>query len=82
MIENINIRNIGKYVKDCDDFEDVWVGHNYDIEKIDVICAIHRPDASKELFEDLRRKIAVNVARETGTRFVENHVNIEVINYL
>ena len=43
MKKNISIVEIGKIVGRCyDEFEDVWTGYNPDLNKIDVICAIHQ----------------------------------------
>ena len=80
---NISIVEIGKIVGQCyDGFEDVWTGYNPELDKIDVICAIHEHNPEKQLFTNLKSKINVNVARRYGTQFVEQYCNISIINYL
>lgn len=80
---NVSIVEIGQIVGKCyDGFEDVWTGYNPELDKIDVICAIHEHNPEKQLFKNLESKINVNIARKYGTRFVEQHCNISIINYL
>ena len=83
MKKNISIVEIGKIVGQCyDEFEDVWTGYNPDLNKIDVICAIHQLNPEQQLFNNLKSKIGVNIAKEYGTQFVQNFCNIKIINYL
>lgn len=80
---NVSIVEIGKIVGQCyDGFQDVWTGYNQDINKIDIICAIRKNNPEKQLFDNLKFKIGVNIAREYGTQFVEQFCNISIINYL
>lgn len=82
MKNKISIVKIGKLVGNCYDFEDAWVGYNPDLDKIDVICAIHVPQMDMNMEQMLRTKISVNIAKEFGTKFVDDFCNISVINYL
>lgn len=81
--ENVSIIEIGKIVGKCyDEFEDVWTSYNPDLDKIDVICAIHNTQPERQLFDNLKSKVSVNIAKRYGTQFVENFCNILIINYL
>ena len=83
MKNNISIIKIGKIVGQCcDNFEDVWTSYNPDLDKIDIICAIHKTNPKLDFFTNLASKIKVNIAREYGTQFVEKFCNIKIINYL
>lgn len=83
MKEKINIIEVGKIVGKCyNRFEDVWTGYNPELDKIDVICAIHENNPEKQLFDNLQSKINVNIARRYGTQFVNQYFNIRIINYL
>lgn len=83
MKEKINIVEVGKIVGKCyDGFKDVWTGYNPELDKIDVICAIHENNPEKQLFDNLQSKINVNIARRYGTQFVNQYFNIRIINYL
>ena len=83
MKRNVSIIEIGKIVGKCyDGFEDAWVGYNPELDKIDVICAIYEKNPEKQLFDNLKSKINVNIARQYGTYFVEQFCNISIINYL
>lgn len=80
---NVSIVEIGKIVGQCyDGFEDVWTGYDQDTNKIDVICAIQEDNPQKQMFDNLKSKIGVNIARKYGTQFVEQFCNISIINYL
>lgn len=83
MKNNISIVKIGKIVGQCyDEFEDVWTGYDVEQDKIDIVCAIHQLNPEQQLFNNLKSKIGVNIAKEYGTQFVQNFCNIQIINYL
>ena len=80
---NVSIVEIGPIVGTCyDEVEDVWTGYDQDTNKIDVICAIQEDNPQKQMFDNLKSKIGVNIARKYGTQFVEQFCNISIINYL
>lgn len=83
MKKDISIVKVGKIVGQCyPNFEDVWTGYNRESNKIEIICAIHENNPKRQLFDNLKSKIGVNIAREYGTQFVENFCDISIINYL
>ena len=83
MKNDISIIKIGKIVGKCyDEFEDVWTGYDIEQDRINIICAIHKSQPEEQLFNNLKSKIVVNIAKEYGTQFVQRFCNIEIINYL
>ena len=76
-----DIRKIGSIVGKCYDFEDAWVGYNPEFDNLDIICAIHEPNEN-DICSLIKTKVSVHIAQEFGTRFVEKHCNISIINYL
>lgn len=82
MKNKVSIIKIGKVVGKCYNFENVWTGYNPDIGKIDIICAINKQDYTKDIFNQLQSKISVNIAKEYGTKFVEDFCNITIIRFL
>ena len=81
--DNISIVKVGKIVGQCyENFEDVWTGYDRENDKIEIVCAICEPSPKQQLFDNLKSKIGVNIAKEYGTQFVENFCDISIINYL
>lgn len=79
----IDIPRVSKLVSGCyNGFEDVWVGYNRDTDKIDVVCSVSAPKITQDIYNSLKTKVAVNISKQYGTRFVEDHFDISIINFL